>query len=145
MLAFAVADLWGERPVHDAAIDLIISIFAPKNFPEMARVLRPGGWLAVACPGPDHLIELRDRFGLLRQSEANSERYADIAARLIGPPSGRRFHRHAVLDAEATRSVILMGSSARHVDPPSLDVGPDPFVVTFDINVLLAQSTETSS
>ena len=62
--AFAVTDLWGEWPVHDAAADLVINIFAPKNFPEMRRVLRPGGWLAVAYPGPDHLIELRDRFGL---------------------------------------------------------------------------------
>jgi len=143
--AFAVADLWGEWPVHDAAIDLVISIFAPKNFPEMARVLRPGGWLAVAYPGPDHLIELRNRFGLLRQNEANSERYADMATRLIGPPSVRRLHRRAVLDQEATRAVILMGPSARHIDPTSLDVGPDPFAVTLDINVLFAQRTETSS
>src|SRR5262245_41850870 len=56
-LAFAVADLWGEWPVHDAAADLVVSIFAPKNFPEMARVLRHGGWLALAYPGPEHLIE----------------------------------------------------------------------------------------
>src|SRR5437879_4053907 len=57
-LAFAVADLWAEWPVHDETVDLVLSIFAPKNFPEVARVLRPGGWLAVAYPGPDHLIEL---------------------------------------------------------------------------------------
>jgi 23S rRNA (guanine745-N1)-methyltransferase len=43
MLAFAVANLWTEWPVQDAALDLVISIFAPKNFPEAARVLRPGG------------------------------------------------------------------------------------------------------
>jgi len=61
MLAFAVADLWTEWPVQDAAVDLAISIFAPKNFPEAARVLRPGGRLAVAYPGTDHMIELRDR------------------------------------------------------------------------------------
>src|SRR5215831_4767481 len=138
---FAVADLWGEWPVRDAATDLVISIFAPKNFPEMARVLRPGGWLAVAYPGPDHLIELRNRFGLLRQNEANSERYADMATCLIGPPSVRRLHRRAVLDSEATRAVILMGSNARHLDPASLDVGPDPFAVTLDINALFAQRT----
>jgi hypothetical protein len=28
------------------------------------RVLRPGGWLALTYPGPEHLIEPRDRFGL---------------------------------------------------------------------------------
>jgi 23S rRNA (guanine745-N1)-methyltransferase len=37
MAVFAVADLWGE------CVDLVISFFTPKNFPEMARVLRPGG------------------------------------------------------------------------------------------------------
>jgi 23S rRNA (guanine745-N1)-methyltransferase len=45
-VAFAVADVWAERPVRDEAVDLVLSMFAPKNFPEMARVLRPGGWLA---------------------------------------------------------------------------------------------------
>jgi len=69
VLAFAVADLWTDWPVQSAAVDLVISIFAPKNYPEAARVLRPGGWLAVAYPGADHMIELRDRFGLLSQHE----------------------------------------------------------------------------
>ena len=84
-LAFAVADLWAEWPVHDAAVDLVVSIFAPKNFPETARVLRPGGWLAIAYPGLEHLIELRNRFELLRQHEENAGRYADMARRFIGP------------------------------------------------------------
>ena len=26
--AFAVADLWAEWPVHDAAVDLVVSLFA---------------------------------------------------------------------------------------------------------------------
>jgi 23S rRNA (guanine745-N1)-methyltransferase len=51
MLVFAVADLLTEWPVQDTALDLVISIFAPNNFPEAARVLRPGGWLAVTYPG----------------------------------------------------------------------------------------------
>ena len=82
--AFAVADLWTEWPLHDVAADLVISIFAPKNFPEMARVLRPGGWLVVAYPGPEHLAELRDRFGLLRQNKKTSGRSADMAAPFVG-------------------------------------------------------------
>ena len=85
--AFAVADLWADWPVRDAAIDLVVSIFAPKNFPEMARVLRRGGWLALAYPGPEHLIELRDRFGLLRQNESSPGRYVDMATHFVGPPT----------------------------------------------------------
>jgi 23S rRNA (guanine745-N1)-methyltransferase len=143
--AFAVADIWGEWPVHDAATDFVISIFAPKNFPEMARVLRPGGCLAVAYPGPDHLIELRNRFVLLRQHEANSERYADVATRFIGPCTSARLWSRVVLDPEVARALILMGPNARHVDPTSLDVGPATLVVTFDMNVLFARKPERKS
>jgi 23S rRNA (guanine745-N1)-methyltransferase len=60
-LAFAVVDLWADWPVRDASVDLILSIFAPKNFAEAARVLRPGGWLALVYPGPNHFAELRHR------------------------------------------------------------------------------------
>jgi len=144
-VAFAVADLWAEWPVRYKAVDLVVSIFAPKNFPEMARVLRPGGWLALAYPGPEHLIELRDRFGLLRQHGENSARYADMVMRFVGPSSVTRLHRHAVLDPATARAVILMGPNARHVDPAILDVGPDPLAVTFDINVLFAGKTERKS
>ena len=144
-LAFAVADLWAEWPVRDEAVDLVVRIFAPKNFPETARVLRPGGWLALAYPGPEHLIELRDRFGLLRQHRENSGSYADMVARFVGPSSVTRLHRHAVLDPATARAVILMGPNARHVDPAILDVGPDPLAVTFDINVLFAGKTKRKS
>lgn len=144
-LAFTVADLWVEWPVRDAAVDLVVSIFAPKNFPETARVLRPGGWLAVAYPGPGHLIELRDRFRLLSQHEDYPNRYADMAARFIGPSSVTRLHHRAVLDPPAARAAILMGPNARHLDPSILDVGPEPLAVTFDINVLFARKTERKS
>jgi 23S rRNA (guanine745-N1)-methyltransferase len=136
--AFAVADLWAEWPVQDATVDLVLSIFAPKNFPEMARVLRPGGCLALAYPGPEHLIELRDRFELLRQNEESSGHYAGMTARFIGPTSSTRLHHRAVLDPATARAVILMGPNAHHVDPTTLDVGSAPFAVTFDINVLFA-------
>jgi 23S rRNA (guanine745-N1)-methyltransferase len=144
-VAFAVADLWAEWPVRDEAVDLVVSIFAPKNFPEMARVLRPGGWLALAYPGPEHLIELRDRFGLLRQHGENSGRYADMVTRFVGPSSVTRLHRRAVLDPTTARAVILMGPNARHADPAILDVGPDPLAVTFDLNTLFARKPERKS
>ena len=143
--AFAVADLWGEWPVHDAVTDLVISIFAPKNFLEMARVLRCGGWLALVYPGPEHLIELRNRFGLLRQDEENPARYADMATRFIGHLSVTRLLRRTVLDPATAHALILMGPNARHIDLAVLDLGSDPLAVTFDINVLFAQKPEGKS
>jgi 23S rRNA (guanine745-N1)-methyltransferase len=144
-LAFGVADLWAEWPVHDAAVDLVASIFSPKNFRETARVLRPGGWFALAHPGPDHLIELRDRFGLLRQNADSSRRYIDMVTRFVGPPAIERLRSCAVLEPAMTRAAILMGPNARHIDPSILDVGAHPFAVTFDLNVLFARKPERKS
>ena len=89
-LAFAVADLWAEWPVHNGVADLVISIFAPKNFPQSARVLRPGGWVAVAYPGPEHFVELNHRFGLMRQHENKTRHYFEATSRLIGRPTMTR-------------------------------------------------------
>ena len=144
-IAFAVADLWAEWPVHDTAIDLVVSIFAPKNFREMSRVLRPDGWLAVAYPGPDHLIELRGRFGLLRQNAEAPERYIDMATRFVGPPTIARLRSRAVLDPAMARAAILMGPNACHVDPSTLDVGSHPLAITFDINILFARRRDRKS
>lgn len=91
-LAFAVADLWTEWPVQDNAVHLLLSIFAPKNFSEAARVLRPGGWLAIVYPGRDHMAELQHRFGLMRRHEAD-QCYIDAVKRFVGPPTIHRLRQ----------------------------------------------------
>ncbi len=126
-LAFAVADLWVEWPVHDAALDLVISVLAPKNFRETARVLRSGGWFALVYPRTDHLVELRQRYALMRHHKNKAERYAEAVSRMIGPPTVLRLVRRTLLDPAAVRDVVLMGPDARHIAPPALDakMGPD--------------------
>lgn len=143
-LAFAVADLWAEWPVRDAAIDLVISIFAPKNLPEAARVLRPGGWLALVYPGPEHLIELRDRFGLIAQHEDKTRRYSELARRYVGPPTIYQLSSRAIINGTAIRAAILMGPNARHIALPILDPEPEPSAVTFDLTLLLARKISLS-
>jgi 23S rRNA (guanine745-N1)-methyltransferase len=51
-------NVWREIPLRDASVDLAMSVFAPRNTDELARVLRPGGAVIVATPAPDHLQEL---------------------------------------------------------------------------------------
>jgi 23S rRNA (guanine745-N1)-methyltransferase len=83
-LAFAVADLWRDWPVRTGSVDLLINVFALKNFSEMARVLVPDGLLAVAYPGADHLVQLRREFGLMGMRKGKSRAYADAVRRLFG-------------------------------------------------------------
>jgi 23S rRNA (guanine745-N1)-methyltransferase len=141
-LAFAVADLWAEWPVQDAAVDLVVSIFAPRNFPEAARVLRRGGWIAVAYPGPQHLRELQHRFGLLNHHARKSQRIIAQTNRCIGPPTLVRHHREVTLDAAAVRAAIMMGPNAHHIAPSMLAAETGPMAVAFDIAILLARKGE---
>jgi 23S rRNA (guanine745-N1)-methyltransferase len=136
--AFAVADIWRDWPVRDVAMDLVLSIFAPKNFGEAARVLRPGGILATAYPGPDHLIELRREFGLLDQGEAKTETYAAGIAAALGTPEHLHIRAAATLDAADIANVILMGPNARHARLDALP-GDATRLVSFDIELLIAR------
>jgi 23S rRNA (guanine745-N1)-methyltransferase len=136
-LAFAVADVWVEWPVHDETADLVLSIFAPKNFAEMSRVLRPGGWLALAYPGPNHLAELVHRFGLMQQHAGKTGRYAEATERLVGPSTTVRLVHRMSLDRESVRHAVLMGPNARHI--AALDVEAAAIDVTIDIAMLFAR------
>lgn len=46
-------------PFADESMDAIIRIYAPCKAPELARVVKPGGWVITATPGPRHLMELK--------------------------------------------------------------------------------------
>lgn len=143
-LAFAVADLWSDWPVRDASIDLVLNIFAPRNFAETARVLRPGGWLALVYPETDHLIELRRRYRLLDQHRGKASRYRETASRAIGPTTVTRIVRHTTLAPDAVRDIVLMGPNARHPALTPLPAEAEPIVVTFDIALLLASKGTVS-
>ena len=56
---FAVAGIF-DLPVRDGCADMVLSVFAPVAGAEFARVLRPGGYLIVAAPGPRHLFGLKE-------------------------------------------------------------------------------------
>ena len=57
---WAVASIF-DMPVADASADLVMNLFAPIAGREFCRVLRPGGWLLVVSPGPDHLFSLKEK------------------------------------------------------------------------------------
>jgi 23S rRNA (guanine745-N1)-methyltransferase len=135
---FAVADIWSRWPVHDRSVDLVASIFAPKNFPEMARVLRPGGWLALAFPGAGHLRELR-AFGLIGAAADKSDLYRAHLMRDFIAPVERRILRRVALVRDAMIDAILMGPSARHLAGIAPDRVPARMEVTIDVMLLLAR------
>ena len=55
---FVIAGLFA-LPVRDAALDAVVSLFAPCAGQEFARVLRSGGYLILAGAGERHLLGLK--------------------------------------------------------------------------------------
>ena len=60
------ADLLQPLPFADASLDLVQSIFAPRPWGEIKRVLRPGGYALLVHPEADHWQELRAFLTLAR-------------------------------------------------------------------------------
>jgi 23S rRNA (guanine745-N1)-methyltransferase len=57
---WVIANADRRLPFADRSFDRITSLTARRNPEEFARLLIPGGRLAIALPGPDDLIELRE-------------------------------------------------------------------------------------
>jgi 23S rRNA (guanine745-N1)-methyltransferase len=136
-LAFAVVDLWTDWPVRSGSLDLVINIFAPKNFREMARVLAPDGLLAVACPGEEHLVELRHEFDLMGMRKRKARSYLEAMRPLFGEIEAARFRRRSALEPADIINVIGMGPSATRMLKPVVPSGAR--TVTFDVEFLFAR------
>jgi 23S rRNA (guanine745-N1)-methyltransferase len=77
-----VANGMRELPFADDSMDCILSVLAPRNNEEFARVLKPSGKLILGVPGPNHLIELRS---LLNANAGDFEEKADEASAKCSP------------------------------------------------------------
>lgn len=81
-VTWIVANVMRKLPFADHSMDVILSILAPRNPEEFARILKPDGKLFLGVPGPNHLIELRS---LLNPQAGDFEEKADEAAAKCAP------------------------------------------------------------
>jgi 23S rRNA (guanine745-N1)-methyltransferase len=133
------ADAWKPLPLRDEVAALVLSVFAPRNPEEMARVLAPGGSVVAATPTTRHLAELVGPLGLLSVPE---EKIGDLDSRLAArfELAGRRTIEHAMfLTRDEAAQVVRMGPSAWHVDDESvaerLATLPEPLAVTASVTL----------
>jgi len=116
-IATIACDVWHPLPLRDGAADLVINVFAPRNAPEIARVLAPAAALLVVTPGESHLRQLAGIPGMLG---VERDKQAHLHAKLI--PHLRIVDRRALefgmrLGADDVRALVAMGPSAHHVAP----------------------------
>ena len=141
-IAAVACDAWGPLPLRDRVAAVVLSVFAPRNAPEIARILRPGGVLAVVTPTARHLTELVAELDLLTVDERKQARLHEQLSPHFEVPAGRELEWALRLDHAAVRDAVAMGPSAFHVSAADLDerIGslPDPLAVTASVRLSLA-------
>ena len=130
---------WKPLPLRDGNATIVLSVFAPRNAQEIARVLAPagagaGGTLLAVTPTTRHLHELVGPLGLLSVPDDKEDRLdAQLAGNL--ELAKRRTIEHAMfLTRDECAQLVRMGPSAWHVDERSvaerLASLPEPLTVT---------------
>ena len=139
------ADAWKPLPLRDGIATIVLSVFAPRNAAEMARILAPpdggssGGTLLTVTPTTRHLHELVGPLGLLSVPDDKEDRLdAQLASHFT--LASRRTIEHAMfLTRDECAQLVRMGPSAWHVDQdsvnPRLEALPDPLTVTASVTL----------
>jgi 23S rRNA (guanine745-N1)-methyltransferase len=137
--AAIVADLRERLPLADGCAALVLDVFAPRNGPELRRILRDDGALLVATPGPDHLAELRRALGLLEVDPEKDRRVEAALATWFERATARPLAWTMRLPRADAVALAWMGPSARHLDAGELAARaaalPDPVAVTASVLV----------
>lgn len=120
-VAALVADTWEGLPLTDDRVDLVQVVFAPRNPPEFARVLRPGGTLVVAVPGPGHLEPLRSAGGMLEPAPHKGDRLDSDLSETFTAGEVRTVDVHTEVPAPVAVDLALMGPSGVHLDRARLE------------------------
>lgn len=137
------ADAWKPLPLRDGIATIVLSVFAPRNASELARILAPGGALLAVTPTTRHLAELVGPLGLLSVPDEKEDR---LDAQLAGKfeLAQRRTIEHAMfLTRDEAAQIVRMGPSAWHVDDQSVDERlaalPEPLAVTLSVTLSVSR------
>lgn len=109
-----VADTWAGLPIADAAADLIMVVFAPRNAGEFARLLAPGSALLIATAGDDHLAEIREQLAMI---EIRAGKRAELQRSLrdgFDLDHQEDLRTTLRLGSAALADLVLMGPTAHH-------------------------------
>ena len=109
-----MADAWERLPVRTAGVDVVLSVFAPRQPAELSRVLVRGGHAVVVSPLPEHLAGLREAWGLLDVEPGKQERLAATFAEHLEPVGATDVRRSVAVSGPDLDDLVAMGPNAFH-------------------------------
>lgn len=109
-----VADAWQPLPLLDGSVTVVTSVFAPRNPASFATVLHKDGIVVVLSAGQTHLVELRERFGLMDIEENKAERIQSQFDAAFTCAHVETFPWHVACDDTLAYAMMAMGPNAHH-------------------------------
>lgn len=130
-------DAWRRLPVRDATAAIVLSVFAPRDAGEVARILAPDGTLVAVTPTPRHLEELVKALDLLTIDEGKPERLDEKLSPALVAIDRRTLEWDLPLSRADCLAAAAMGPSAWHRD--DLDAAttslPEPFATRASVTI----------
>ena len=140
-----VADLWAGLPIRDEAVDTVLSVFAPRNVAETARVLAPGGRWIIVTPEPGHLAEIVEPMHMLAVGEGKGERIVHDLADDFRLESATRVTASIDVEQSLLVDIAAMGPAAFHRSREELSAAAEALAAdrsvsaTIDVTVTVAR------
>lgn len=119
-VAFVVANVRRRIYVETGTVNVLLSIFAPRNGSEFARVVAPGGTLLIVLPADTHLASFRSAMGLIGVQELKEEKVLEQFGADFELVDRSTLVYPLALPPEAARDLISMGPNRWHTDDAAL-------------------------
>lgn len=138
-VAAVVADAWQGLPVRDDSMSAVLTVFAPRNAPEIRRVLAPGGAFLVVTPTSRHLGELIGPLDMIGVDERKDRRLDESLSGQFERVEQIPVEFTMTLRRDEVATLVGMGPSAHHVTPERraelIELLPEPVSVTASVRV----------
>lgn len=115
-----VADL-ARLPAPDCSISVILNVLSPSNYEEFNRVLKPGGLLIKAVPGPEYLKELREAFYADDRREYSGERVLRHFKDRCHLVESRRVHYPVRMEGDNLKRLVEMTPLSWRAEKEKID------------------------
>ena len=125
-------------PIHDGALTHVLSVFAPRNPAEVARILHRDGRFVVVTPTVRHLAELIEPLAMVSVDASKGDRLQDSLSGHFDRVSTTAVEYAMPLHHNDIEQVVAMGPSAFHAPadrPARIAALPEPMNVTASVTV----------
>ncbi|MGU3293784.1 putative RNA methyltransferase [Williamsia sp. M5A3_1d] len=128
-----VADAWQRLPVADGVVDCVLSVFAPRNVAEFARVLTDDGVLVVVAPTPRHLAEIVTPMGMIGVDPTKPERIGNSLSGVFDREERVVVEHTMTLGRSEVADLVMMGPSAHHASEHEITLRAGALPETLDV------------